>query len=111
MSLLTNGPHRASTYTRTETTDASGGQVVNYSASARNEDIQCLVRGANASEVLRFQQQNIVVTHIIATSSSVFRAGDKVVSNGLTYEVKTIKPQQGVGMIPSFYEISCEQLA
>ncbi len=109
MSLLTAGPHRANTFTRSETTDASGGQVVTY--TARNEDVQCLIRGANATEMLRFNQQNIVVTHIIATSSSLFRSGDKVVSNGLTYEVKSIKPQQGVGNIPSFYEIGCEQLA
>lgn len=108
MSLLTAGPHRAATFTRSETTDASGGQVVTY--TARDTDVQCLIRGASATEVLRFQQQNINVSHIIATSSAVFRSGDKVTSNGLTYAVKSIRPQQGVGGIPAHYEIACEQL-
>lgn len=107
MSLLTNGPHTCSIYTRSETTDASGGQVVAY--TLRDSDVRTLIRSATSNEKLKWLQQNVVCTHVAMGTHSDWRTGDKVVSNSDSYRVTGIGSQQGVGGIPSFKIISLEE--
>ena len=108
MSLLSDPPHLCDLYTRSETTDASGGQVVTY--TLRVSSVGCLVRGASASEKMIYQQQNINVSHVIASADNRFQEGDKIISNSLTFRTQGIRPQQGVGMIPDWYEVTVEQV-
>ncbi len=108
MSLMDDPAHLADLYTRSETTDASGGQVVTY--TLRNSGVGCQVRGASANERLQFLQQNINVSHVITTISTLFQSGDKVVTNGLTLRVVDIYQTQAMGSIDEFYTISCGQL-
>jgi hypothetical protein len=100
--------HSANTFTRSEAADASGGQVVTY--TARDEDIPCLVRGASSSEKMLWMQQNISISHVIAATWSDWRTGDKVTTGGYSLRVVGIRPQQGVGNIPTWYEITLEEL-
>lgn len=106
--LLGTAIHTVDTATRRETTVA-GGQVVTY--VARDTGVAGLMRGASASEVMRFQQQNINVTHVFATTASTFLSGDRVTFGSDTFRVTAIKDQRGVGNIPTWYEIYLEETA
>jgi hypothetical protein len=106
--LLGTAIHTVNTATRTETTVA-GGQVVAY--TPRDTDVPGLMRGASANEVMRFQQQNINVTHVFATTATTFLSGDRVTFDGLTFRLQAIKRQKSVGNIPTWSEIYLEETA
>lgn len=95
--------HRVSLYRQTNTQEvSSGGSVIAY--ALRQANIPCLIKGIPGGEQLRFAQQGIVVTHDIATSYSGARTGDKVTDDeGASYVLHSIRRQQGVGSIDSWW--------
>lgn len=108
MSLFDSPPHSCDVYTRSETTDASGGQVVAY--TLRTSGIACLVRAASSSTKMQFQQQNLNVSDVLVSTSTDFLEGDKLITNGETFRVVGIATNQSAGTIRSWTTVYLEQL-
>lgn len=108
MSLQDDPPHLCDVYTRSESTDAAGGQVVIY--TLRTSGIGCLIKGASSNTKMQFAQQNINVTHTLVSTTDDFQEGDKLVSNAETFRVVGISPNQAIGGIDAWRTIQCEQL-
>jgi len=90
------------------TKDSSGGTINAYTTVT---SFNCLIRGASSNEINAHAQQNIQVSHVIATLYSSVTPGDRLIdASSLYYEVKGVKHQRGVGTIGEFWEITANQL-
>lgn len=110
--LWDNPPHTCSTYTVTTSRDGGGGTANSYTLAQTG--LPCLINTAGASEVERFAQQGITVTHTIGTKASLatttFTRGMKVVDeSGNSYHVRGIRYGRAFrGIAPLLY-LDCEQ--
>ncbi len=107
--------HQATIYgPPTATPDGSGGTIIAW-PTVRQADIPCSINTASASEVLRFAQMDIVVSHTVAILAELLtdgkgHRGDKIVADGDVYHVKGIQNGRAMDDIPAFVYFPCEQL-
>ena len=109
--LWDDPPHVCSVWSLTTTRDDGGGVTNTYALSQSN--IPCLINTASASEVERFAQMNIVVTHTIGflgTAVTLARGYKITDSDGNSYHVHGIRTGRSFIAIPGLTYAECEQV-
>ena len=115
MALHDNPPHRATLHSVATTRDSGGGVTLTYTAA--QSAIPCSIDTASASEVERFAQMQIQITHRVAVLSSklttTLTRGMKLVTDDTSdsYHVEGFSKGRAYGGIPAFTYIYCRQLA
>jgi hypothetical protein len=113
MALYSYPPHRVTSHTVTTSRDAGGGTT--YTFASAQSAIPCSINTAGASEVERYAQQGITVTHTVAMLSSAITTaivrGMKVVTDdtSVAFHVKGIRSGRAYGGLPALTYLDCEQ--
>lgn len=113
--LYHNPPHTCSHFAPAgHTRDSAGGTTLTYPGSATQADVPCSINTAGASEVERYAQDGIVVTHTVAFLGRVLTSalvrGSKLTSGSSSFHVRGIRTGRAYGGVPAFTYADCEEV-
>lgn len=116
MSLLDSLTHTVTVYgPQTATRDSAGGTNITW-PTTRQASVPCLINTASASEVDRFSQMGMQVSHTVAFRSSdltsALARGDKLTADDTSesYHIEGISAGRAMGNIEAFVYAHCSQL-
>lgn len=116
MALYDDPPMQATIYgPPTSSRDSAGGTNITW-GTVRQSGVSASINTLSGSEIERFAQMGLTVSHRVGVLSSKLsnsvQVGDKIVADdtGESYHVKSIERGRAYGGVPSFTYLNVEQL-